>query len=120
MCRYVVYNLPPLVGQKNSTYRRGDVIEIVEDGVFLGVDIERGYPAGQPAEPKWWLIIENPGVSVEDGHSGLLARDPGNARAPYFTDLGHRTHKRMRHFDLASSNLDIVKKPLMPRSGVIG
>lgn len=102
MCRYVVYALPEKPGDRATTYKPGDVIEIVEDGFFLGNDIERGHPAGQSSEPKWWMIIESPGVSVEEGMRtlGLMNRAEGNTLHPFMTDLGHRSHKRARHLNL--------------------
>lgn len=145
MCRYVVFTLPDPVKprpddlKRQSYYLPGDVITIVDDGVFLGADIERGYPLGYPSDPKWWRIFESPGVAAVDAitQTGLLFRDPGNGDTVYTTDLGYRTWKRARNIDLVSvaagrGTLDNViidlvdlkaatlEKTPMPQSAVIG
>lgn len=40
-------------------------MDIVPDGTFLGADVERGYPLGQPVE-SWWRIVDLPGVLNSD------------------------------------------------------
>lgn len=131
MCRIVLFVLDqpirprPVDPKRQSHYLPGDAVNIVDDGVFLGVDIERGHPAQHPGKA-WWRIIELPGVSKDDPDLlALLHRDPN-----HMTDLGVRTWKRSRHIDLGKlkpghlSKKDVVEaivaKPSQPRSGVIG
>lgn len=83
MCRIVLYVLGQPIRQRTSTdpaYEKGDVVMVVEDGVWLGKDIERGSPAEQAGT--WWKIIELPGVSAAD-FSTLTQKGVGRKRARF-------------------------------------
>lgn len=107
MCRIVVYarstpfNSRTFDEKRQSYYLRGDVVVIVADGVFLGADMERGYPLEHP-DQTWWRVIELPGIAADDARFiALLARDPGNVeKVQYVTDLGYRTWKRDKNLPL--------------------
>lgn len=155
MCRVVVFALAspvvprPFDEKRQSYFQRGDVVTAVVDGVFLGADIERGFPLGHSGT--WWRVIEIPGRLNNDARiQALLARDPGNTTEPFKTDLGYRTWKRDRTVNLDAletwaagqlrrplgqgehitisrlQDIDreflnkVTTKTPMPRSGVIG
>lgn len=124
MCRIVVFaraapvNARTFDVKRQSYYLRGDVVSIVEDGAFLGADIERGYPLAHPTET-WWRIFELPGVSTADPRFvSLLARDPGNSNAAFTTDLGYRTWKRDRNLPL--DTVEAAAEQLLGRPLAIG
>ena len=95
MCRLVVWAKGDTPG-----YQNGDVIAVVEDGVFLGRDIERGHPGDGTS---WWRIIELPGVAANNAAvQALLFRDPGDTDTPFTTKLGLKTPKRQRKVDLTT------------------
>jgi hypothetical protein len=79
MCRVLIYVLDkpirPHGPDSDPPYLPGDVVAVVEDGFFLGADIERGH---SPAK-KWWRIVELPGVPAAD-FKGLAARGNGRKR----------------------------------------
>jgi len=97
MCRLLVYSgaTPehPDPKLQPSKHVRGDVISVVEDGVFLGSDPEQGVHG-------IFRIIEIPGVPINDPRiAGLLHRDQlfgGGFRS----DDGRTPHSRAAHLDL--------------------
>jgi hypothetical protein len=98
MCRVLIYVLDsparPRAPGGNPPYLPGDVVAVVEDGFFLGADIERGHPNGYSPANKWWRIVEIPGVPAADFES-LSKR--GNGR------------KRDRFIDVAALTPSVTK-----------
>ena len=96
MARLLVYAATTPLHSDNrkqpARYIRGDVVSVVEDNDFLGMD---------PENSGIFRIIEMPHVRATDPRViALVSRDPGNVDDAYRTDLGWATHKRQAHVDL--------------------
>jgi hypothetical protein len=85
-------------------FKRGMVVEVREDGEFLGNDVEKG---------SWWRVIEAPGPAAD--YAYLLEADPKFLDERLFVSEPQYPRKRKVALDLdaieAAAGLAPLEKP---------